>query len=189
MNNSNYLRRRKGYRMQQVLVLSDSHGLTRTMEQVKSHHKVDAIIHCGDSELDANHALLTDMTVVRGNCDRETSFSEETILEINNHRFFVTHGHLYGVKLSLLQLQYRAEEVGANVVLFGHSHIPYCEQFDELLLINPGSIRQPRGGITVRSYVLLTLDGNNIQVDFYTIDGQILENFPTSQTKRTYGFT
>ena len=32
----------------------------------------------------------------------------------------------------------------ADVVMFGHTHVPYLEKTDDLILLNPGSISKPR---------------------------------------------
>src|SRR5699024_8563882 len=130
--------------MTKVLVISDSHSLTERIDSIANRHDVQKKIHCGDSELAHDAQQLDDFVVVRGNCDWDSSFPEDEIIDIAGLRIFVTHGHLYGVKSSLLQLQYRALEEGADIVLFGHSHVAYCEKFDNVMYINPGSIRLPR---------------------------------------------
>ena len=58
----------------------------------------------------------------------------------------VTHGHLFNVKSGLMKLRYKALEQNANIVCFGHSHILGIEKVDDILFINPGSIRFPREG-------------------------------------------
>lgn len=168
--------------MTKVLVLSDSHGLTNRIDEIANRHKVDVKIHCGDSELAYNSPHLEGFMVVRGNCDWDQTFEEEKIIELNGLRIFVTHGHLFGVKSSLLQLQYRALEVNANIALFGHSHVAYCEQHDHQLFINPGSIRSPRKWKTA-SYCILTWKNNHqVHVTFYDVNGNVLEEFPFETT-------
>src|SRR5699024_8457377 len=98
--------------------------------------------------------------------------------EINKRRIFITHGHLYNVKSSLMQLQYRALEVEADIALFGHSHIAHCEQIDNQLFINPGSIRQPRNW-PVPSYCIISWeDDREVSVIFYDIEGNEITKFP-----------
>lgn len=45
--------------MTSVLITSDSHGLTKELEEMKEKHTVDLYIHCGDSELDFDAAELS----------------------------------------------------------------------------------------------------------------------------------
>jgi len=65
----------------------------------------------------------------------------------NWHEFLVMYAaiaHL-GAILVPCNTRYRAEEVGANVVLFGHSHVPLCTEERGVLFLNPGSLQLPRG--------------------------------------------
>lgn len=168
--------------MTKILVMSDSHGLTRRVGTISNRHEVDLKIHCGDSELTEDAKELTGQVVVRGNCDWRGNFPEEELIEIDGLRIFVTHGHLYGVKSSLMQLQYRALEVEADIALFGHSHIVHCEQIEQQLFINPGSISQPRNW-PERSYCIITWENlTEINVIFYDIDGNEITKFPFERT-------
>lgn len=164
--------------MTKILVMSDSHGLTRRVETIANRHEVDVQIHCGDSELGEDANELTGLVVVKGNCDWIGDFPEEKIIEIDGRRIYITHGHLYGVKSSLMQLQYRALEVEADIALFGHSHIAYCEQIDNQLFVNPGSIRQPRNW-PVPSYCIISWqERSEVSVMFYDIEGNEITDFP-----------
>ena len=129
-----------------ILVMSDTHGDVNSIEQVRQHvGNVDAVFHCGDSELDASHASLESAFVVRGNCDWDSSFPEEVVTDINGVKIFMAHGHLLQVKTTMLPISYRAQELGADVVLFGHSHLLGTEQIDGTVFVNPGSLELPRG--------------------------------------------
>ncbi|WP_243291185.1 metallophosphoesterase [Bacillus sp. FJAT-47783] len=164
-----------------VLIISDSHGQTDVLHRVKERHltEVDAIIHCGDSELMKDDLALDRMIVVRGNCDFETSFMNDHIEQMNDIKFFVTHGHLYSVKSTLMKLKYKAEEVNANVVCFGHSHIAGAEMIDGILFINPGSISLPRMR-KEKTYVILNIAKGQANVDFYDENGDLLTNMSTA---------
>ena len=43
------------------------------------------------------------------------------------------------MKQSLMGLYYNAKEMGADIVLFGHSHLYGAEMKDGILFLNPGS--------------------------------------------------
>jgi protein phosphatase len=44
------------------------------------------------------------------------------------------------------------EEASTDIPLVGHTHVPFIRRIGEKLLLNPGSIGQPRGGASVSSY-------------------------------------
>lgn len=162
--------------MQRVLIVSDSHGLSEEVQTIKERHRseVQGMIHCGDSELDFDASEMDGYQKVRGNCDFDERYQEELSLQYGDLSFFATHGHLYQVKSTLMPLSYRADELGAQVVCFGHSHIAGAEKVNNKLFINPGSIRLPRGR-KERTYAILSWENlNSIKLDFYNEDGEII---------------
>ena len=57
--------------------------------------------------------------------------------------FFYTHGHRYGVKMGSAQLAETAGARGADVALFGHTHVRELERGIGTIatVFNPGSLR------------------------------------------------
>ncbi|MGN8645686.1 metallophosphoesterase family protein [Gracilibacillus sp. HCP3S3_G5_1] len=161
--------------MPKILILSDSHGWTSEVSEIKARHQreVDAMIHCGDSELEVDSQALSGFRVVQGNMDTDFRLPEEVDFKVGKLHFFVTHGHLYQIKSTLMPVSYRAEELGANVICFGHSHVAGVKKVKDQLFINPGSIRQPRSAHP-GSYAILNADEQleNIEIRFYTKDNQ-----------------
>ncbi|HYK74849.1 MAG TPA: metallophosphoesterase [Pseudoneobacillus sp.] len=157
--------------MAKILVVSDSHGLTNELVTIKEKHKaeVDLMLHCGDSELQADDPAIKDFVVVGGNCDFGSDFPKETIKTIDNKTIMLTHGHHYHVKSSLTSLEYKAKEVKANIVCFGHSHILGAEVINGILFINPGSIRLPKMRLE-KTYVILEIVGDKILINVYDIN-------------------
>ncbi|ATO50530.1 metallophosphoesterase [Brevibacillus laterosporus] len=127
-----------------ILIISDTHGQIKEVQDVVDRHPADIILHCGDFCVDQKQAPFSKMKLVQGNCDFEP-VAKDRVTRWKDLIIYQTHGHLYDVKSSLMKLHYRAEEVGANVVLFGHSHFPVCEVERDILFINPGSLMMPRG--------------------------------------------
>lgn len=164
--------------MNKVLIVSDSHGLTSELSKIKERHQVSEYIHCGDSELTTKADPLNGYQVVKGNCDWQGDFQDELIVEKAGLRFFITHGHLFDVKTTLLKLQYRALEVNADIVCFGHSHIAYAQKHGEQLFINPGSIRLPKH-FNEPSYVIMEWEAPlEVKVTFYNLEGEKIVFFP-----------
>ncbi|MEC1613190.1 YfcE family phosphodiesterase [Bacillus mojavensis] len=155
-----------------VLIISDSHGLEEELQTIAKRHEadVDLMIHCGDSELETGHPSLEPYSVVKGNCDFIGDFKDELLLTAGFKKILVTHGHLHGIKQTLLNVYYRAEELGAEIICFGHSHIAGSEMLRGKLLINPGSIRLPRVRST-ESYAILSLENDTATVRFYNQAG------------------
>ncbi len=163
--------------MTKVLIVSDSHGLTKELEIIRERHlkEVDLMIHCGDSELTSNTKAISGYLTVNGNCDFGGEFPMETTAEAAGRKFFITHGHRYSVKSTMMQLKYKAQEVGADVVCFGHSHVLGAEVIDHTLFLNPGSIRLPRERLE-KTYVILDLLKDKINISVFEVTGREIVN-------------
>ena len=132
-----------------ILIFSDTHGDIKDPEAVINNIVgVEAVIHCGDCLRDAE--ILRDkfpkikFYSVSGNCDIDRT-SEELMLELGGKRIFVTHGHRYAVKIEK-EFDYptvtkKGKDMGADAVLFGHTHIAYNNNKGDIIVMNPGSIK------------------------------------------------
>ena len=160
-----------------VLIISDNHGNEQLLKEIADRHlsEVEALFHCGDSELAANSDAMKNYEGVRGNCDYDSNYPKELTRDVNGVLFYITHGHLHQVKSTLMPLKYKAEEVGAHIVCFGHSHIAGCEMVDGILFINPGSILLPRM-TKDQSYVILECSEDDYSVLYYNEKGNILKS-------------
>lgn len=162
--------------MSKVLIVSDSHGLTKELEVLRERHlhEVDVMIHCGDSQLMPDEEPITGYLTVMGNCDFG-GYPLETMTEVSNRKIFITHGHRYSVKTSLLNLKYKAEELGANIVCFGHSHVLGAEIIGGILFLNPGSIRLPRERME-KTYMILEFIEDKAKLSVFELSGKELKN-------------
>lgn len=127
-----------------ILVVSDTHGDFNTLKRaVLSHSTAEVIIHCGDGESQVQRIKesFPDKAVynVRGNCDWNSSAPATEEITVEGKKIFVTHGHLYQAKLTLSLICAEARSRNADILCFGHTHIPTEEYRDGLYVLNPGS--------------------------------------------------
>lgn len=149
------------------LILSDSHRSRENIRRaVELNRRADAILFLGDGIDDfegENSFMGTPLFKVRGNCDA-FSFSdlrnapEELSLNFEGRHILMMHGHRFGVKSSYERALSYAYQKGADILLFGHTHLPtekYIPCGEELCgtvferdmyLFNPGSIGQRTDG-------------------------------------------
>ena len=130
-----------------ILVLSDSHSghsfMTHCIEQLKP----DFLIHLGD-HYDDGEALKEkyphlNIHQVAGNCDKyrcPISAREMLCYKVGGVMLYMTHGHNHHVKLGLGAFLTDARKYGAQVALYGHTHVADCHrEEDGLWVMNPGS--------------------------------------------------
>ncbi len=142
-------------------VFSDTHGNNAPMLAAAREARADVHIHLGDHDRDA--ALLreafpdTPLYSVCGNCDITPLAPPRLTVELGPVRAFLTHGHLYGVSAwQADRLVYAAQEQGASLALFGHTHCAVNEQLGGVTLINPGTAGKGRN----LSFALVTVFDN-----------------------------
>lgn len=132
-----------------VLVFSDSHGRVGPMEDTVALYRPDAAFHLGDVTRDADNLRLAcpELTLyqVRGNCDLMAgSIQTEGVVRLAGKTIFYLHGHTRYVKQGVGLAVEAAREVGADILLFGHTHRPLRTQYDGLLAVNPGAVMDGR---------------------------------------------
>lgn len=147
-----------------VLVVSDSHGNNRVLDQViEKHSDVDAIIHCGDIECD--EFVYPNLLTVRGNNDYWGDFPETRVLRLGNYRVLVMHSHQTYFRHRLEYLSNAAIQEHCDLVFYGHTHVASDEVVNGIRCINPGSLRYNRDGRPI-SYAIIELD-KTVEVTFH----------------------
>ena len=130
-------------------VFSDTHGSTALMAEAVRRVRPDVLIHLGDYERDAE-ALRREfpqlpLYQVRGNCDLAGLCPLTDTVPLGPVKAFITHGHLYNVNWGRLDsLVYAAQEQGAKLALFGHTHQALYEEIGGVQVLNPGSAGKGR---------------------------------------------
>lgn len=157
-----------------ILVVSDTHGKDSELIKLLLDNKdINMVIHCGDSsELGDYIGEFTDAAVemVCGNCDLCSPYPYEKTIDVPGHRIFVTHGHMYGVRSGLKNLADRAKHLGADIALYGHTHIPAHDYMYDVHLLNPGSISEPRQAGRRHTYAIITIEGNKTDFSLMSLE-------------------
>lgn len=150
-----------------VLVVSDSHGETSKMESlIDNNNDIDMLIHLGDyfrdaEKLSAKYPNLR-IEYIYGNSDFMIGdVPAEKTLDIEGKKVFITHGHRYSVKSGYDKLRKKANDIGADLFLFGHTHISTLLNEDKWILLNPGSISESRDFCS-ESYAIVEFNNGEI---------------------------
>jgi putative phosphoesterase len=150
-----------------IIVLSDTHSQTLPKALLEDLKTADLIIHAGDiSDLDVYHALqaIKETRAVYGNIDgadlREV-LPKQLVFDCEGVKIGLAHGegNPDGIIPRLVKV---FEGQGVQVVIFGHSHMPYHDKVGEIFFFNPGSptdtIRAP-----YLSYGVLDVQGGKFK--------------------------
>lgn len=120
-------------------IISDTHGLLRP-EALAALGGVDHIVHAGDIGGDGIIEALKEIapvTFVRGNSDDASGYDIER-LTVGRARILVTHilprPHAPG-----RNVRDALRRAPADIVVFGHSHLPHDEVIGGVRFFNPAS--------------------------------------------------
>jgi hypothetical protein len=153
-------------------VMSDSHGDIRTaMQACQLMGSVDMILHAGDhyrDGLDIGKRLGIPFKCVTGNCDLLMLAPSQQVVTVGGKRLLLIHGHQFNVKHGIFELVKYGRKMRADVVVFGHTHIPMIQKYDDLLMMNPGSVAYPRIRNN-RSFGMLTIDQDGVSAEIIII--------------------
>ena len=170
-----------------ILIASDIHGsnyYTKKLAKVIDNENIDKIILLGDiyyhgprNKFPRGYApmrvaetlnkYIDKLTCIKGNCDAEVDqmISEFDIqdnldLDINNKKFFFTHGHKYNIDNIPDKI---------DVLVYGHFHTGFIKEKDGVIVVNAGSISLPKED-TANSYLII----DDKEIRLYDIDGNII---------------
>lgn len=131
-----------------ITVISDTHisriGQELPQQVLKSIKSTDMLIHAGDfTSINLLYYLeaLTHVEAVAGNndgIDLLIHLSKKKIIEIEGYTIGITHGEgTYGGIFQRVKRTFSGEKV--DIVIFGHSHMPFKAMDEGILYFNPGS--------------------------------------------------
>lgn len=126
-----------------LAVFSDTHCNIGWCIEAVNEHRPDAVVHLGDHDKDALELARAfpqlPMYSVCGNCDAAPFSPQKLVAQFGPIKVLMCHGHQYSVRQDVSRLVYAAQEEGASLVLFGHTHQPTQEELGGVKLINPGT--------------------------------------------------
>ena len=139
-------------------LISDTHGhVPNTVHTALA--GVNCILHAGDvgpMDVITELEVIAPVYAVLGNTDHGIALPETRLEEFDGRKILIHH---------IVDVDYPSQTVREllstekpEIVVFGHTHMPFDERRSKIRFINPGSASQPRGG-TAPSVAILELSG------------------------------
>ena len=175
-----------------LLIASDIHGSAYYAEKLLTafdQEKADRLFLLGDvlyhgprNDLPRDYepkkviAMLNErrdkIFCVRGNCDTEVDqmvlefplLADYAVVEVAGHLMYASHGHKFTPQNLPLQ--------AGDIFIQGHTHVPCCKKYGEILWLNPGSVAIPKEN-SHHQYMICE-DGQCIWKDFA---GSVLHHY------------
>jgi uncharacterized protein len=130
---------------------------------------VDHILHAGDVGLPMLIAELEEIapvTAVVGNTDEGLPLRETEVVVLGGKRFLLHHIVTPGAAPAHIAEKLQNET--PDVVMFGHTHKPFAQQFGRTLYFNPGYAGKQRFDLE-RSVALMQINGGEISYQFVSL--------------------
>ncbi len=157
-----------------LLIFSDNHRDKESVIKIlKQNPGLEHYISLGDSEMKEYELTKLGIYGVKGNNPFDPKFPLKLTLIFDGLKLFLTHGHLYSVKMGLSRLLNYGNYNNIDIICFGHTHQYLIKDIDNILFINPGSLSKRRI-FSKSSYALLEINSEFIYVKILNIKGEIL---------------
>lgn len=153
--------------MERILITGDTHGNLDNIITLMDNVEFDAVIHLGDYIKDAIQLekIYPDIKFYKIKGNNDFSGESEKVITVGEHKIYFCHGHLLGVGSDLLRLSLKAEEKGADVALYGHTHTPEDTIVNSVRIFSPGSPSRPR--MSENSVGILEWDDDYFEMAHY----------------------
>lgn len=157
--------------MGQILIISDSHFMPKNVLErfINQFESLVAVIHCGDIYIGyepGNLNIKYPLYICKGNNDF-ADLPRILDFEIAGKHFVITHGNMHQFAYNPVSLKTLLDDYPADIICFGHTHVPYLYQEENLTILNPGSLALGRSYPRHNTYVLLDIDTG--EIEFYDI--------------------
>jgi uncharacterized protein len=145
-------------------VISDTHGFLDP-KVAGLFAGVEHILHAGDigdAFIPFELAQIAPVTAILGNTDADLPFKETEIVGLAGRKFLLHH--IVNPHAPADKIKHRIAREHPDIVVFGHTHQPFCETIGGILFFNPGYAGKPKFGAE-RSVAVLHCDEREIRAE------------------------
>lgn len=154
-----------------IVVFADSHTDVDSMVDIVKIEKPNVVIHLGDHIRDAHEmqkridADNIEMHFVVGNTDPANEGDAESIIRIEGKVFYISHGHAHRPEFfGPDEIFHEGAALGADIILFGHTHEPYLYCSDGTWIMNPGRIGRISRRRIYATYGVIFIEESKIRI-------------------------
>lgn len=147
----------------QIGLIADTHGLLRA-EVHQALAGVSLILHAGDvcgDDILTELETIAPVLAVNGNCDPpgHPKLPAAIARTVSGRRIHVSHGHELGVPTPERLL----DAYDADIIVYGHTHLPHVHREGSRIVINPGAAG-PRRFAIQPSVARMTITPSRVNV-------------------------
>ncbi len=99
---------------------------------------------------------------------------EEVVIKVGNKTIRFVHGSTRLINEYLKEDSKEAKEVmkdlKEDILVCGHTHIPYIKKYGEKLLVNAGSVGKPKTNNPNANYITIEIIENDVNIDIFEVE-------------------
>ena len=117
---------------------------------------------------------FTSMETTDENKKYLSSLPKEATLSFDNKTIKLVHGSTRFINEYLKEDSKESQEVmnelSEDILICGHTHIPYAKYYGEKLLVNAGSVGKPKTNKPFANYVIVNINNSSVEVEIMEVD-------------------
>lgn len=162
-------------RENKILAIQGNHD-----KHIASYHNItdEEIETLSDERIQSSaSAIYTSWKITDENRNYLKNLPDKVTLLCNGFKILIVHGsprkideYLYEEKEIISQI---AESVEEDIIICGHTHIPYFTKCDHKFFINAGSVGKPRHGNSKSTYALIQIANENVNCETIEVDYEV----------------
>lgn len=90
-------------------------------------------------------------------------------MDVEGHKLLLVHGSPNKIDEYLSEesqvINELAEEIKDDIIVFGHTHIPFVKTINNKTFVNAGSVGKPKHGSNQGTYIILDIKEDQVKVD------------------------
>ncbi|MDP8231717.1 MAG: YfcE family phosphodiesterase [Candidatus Zophobacter franzmannii] len=153
-----------------ILIASDTHGNIEFLNSViKRESDSDALLHLGDNweDVDAIKQSIKGWELYRVPGNYHPGLVNRTLNRIEK---FEMSGKVFKLVHDLQQL---GNQKSCDFILFGHTHVAFCEEIKGIIYLNPGHLKRETDRGQTAAYGVLTLKEDIMIYENKRFDGKL----------------
>ncbi len=151
-------------RKHKIMVVQGNHD--KVIAEAKK-ISVDELNTMSTAEIQKNaSAAFTNCYIKEEHRNYLNNLCTKIVLEVEKQKMIIVHGspfkvdeYLFEQEEHLAQISNQIEE---NVIICGHTHIPYFRNVNGTYFINAGSVGKPKHGDSRATYVIVTINRESV---------------------------
>lgn len=145
----------------------------KELTSIKGNHDLDILNKKFNPKNDPDIFEWTFNNLTEENCQYLESLPDSINVTIEGWKFHICHGSPESVELYCYEGSDYSEEMinasEADVIVCGHTHLPYLKKYDKKYMINSGSVGKPKIGRPNATYNLVTVTETDISSEIIEV--------------------